>query len=438
MNILLTDKCSNDCPYCFAKEKLEADRRLNQMPLENYLKVLDFLRRSRSRHVKLLGGEPMLHSEIARIIETAVTSDDFDSVTVFTGGIFDRALVELLVHEKINIVVNTNHPSDYRGNKWETFMRNLHRLISLGADVTLGYNIYKPDFEYEFIIELLDYYKIRNLRWTIAVPMGTYGNRHVPLDDYVRMGERITEFLFTFADMGVQSRLDCFLPLCTFSDSDYGKIIKMFPYMAKGGMCLPAIDVGPDLSVWRCFSVSNYENVSLESFPDLKSLTEFWLSTFDHYKWHIYPEKCTECRYRLARLCQSSCLSFKASAIEENIRREKEATPIFKKAGEMFVSGKLPEARDLYEECLKVAPYSLHMRAEAALCHVRTGGLERAEKILDEIGKEYPDYPALSVYRGVLCEARNDVDGAVINFRRALRLCPTDETLKERIKRLRM
>ncbi|RQW91338.1 MAG: radical SAM protein, partial [Geobacter sp.] len=90
MNILLTDKCSNDCPYCFAKEKLEADSRLNQMPLENYVKVLEFLKRSKSRYVKLLGGEPMLHSEIEKIIHMAVSDDWFDAVTVFTGGIFDH------------------------------------------------------------------------------------------------------------------------------------------------------------------------------------------------------------------------------------------------------------------------------------------------------------------------------------------------------------
>ncbi|GEM_PF-1374866 len=437
MNILLTDKCSNDCPYCFAKEKLEADSRLNQMPLANFHTVLEFLRKSKVRHVKLLGGEPMLHSDISRIIATAASDENFDSITVFTGGIFDQSLVDLLIHEKINVVINSNHPDDYKGNKWDIFMRNLYRLVSLGADVTIGYNIYRPDFDYGFILELLEYYRIKNLRWTIAVPMGSYGNRHVPLDGYKKMGERITEFLLTFADLGVQSRLDCFLPLCTFSDGDYGKLIKIFPSMAKGGLCRPAIDVGPDLSVWRCFSVSNYQNALLSDFPDLRALSSFFMSTFDHYKWHVYPEKCEECRYRAARICQSSCLSFKAGEIEKFIKCEKEAQPTLNEAGEMLTTGRLREATEKYEEALKMAPYSLHIRAESAVCFIRTGQLERAEKLLDEIEKEYPDYPAQLVYRGVLHQERGELDKAIVSYRRALRLCPGDEELRERIRRLR-
>ncbi|MHC9538056.1 MAG: radical SAM protein [Vulcanimicrobiota bacterium] len=436
MNILLTDKCSNDCPYCFAREKLEADLRLNQMPLSNFQTVLEFLRRSRSRHVKLLGGEPMLHSEIRKILEISVSDKDFDNITVFTGGIFDRSLADLLVHEKINIVINSNHPDDYKGNKWDLFMTNLNRLVTEGADVTIGYNIYRPDFDYGFILDLLECYRIKNLRWTIAVPMGSYGNRHVPLEGYQEMGRRITGMLLAIADMGVQSRLDCFLPLCTFSDSDYGRLIKIFPGMARGGLCRPAIDVGPDLSVWRCFSVSQYENVVLSDFADLNALTGYFMSTFDHYKWHVYPEKCRECSYRAARICQSSCLSFKAGEIERFLSLEKEAQPAFKEAGELFIAGKYLEASARYQEALDIAPYSLHIRAESAICLIRTGCLAKAEKLLDEIEKEYPEYPAQFVYRAVLHEARGELDKAVAAYRRARKLCPGDEELRERIRRL--
>lgn len=436
MNILLTDKCSNDCPYCFAREKLEADHRLNQMPLSNFQTVLEFLRRSKCRHVKLLGGEPMLHSEIARILEIAISDKDFDYITVFSGGIFDRSLADMLVHEKINIVLNSNHPDDYRGGKWDLFMTNLSRLVSQGADVTIGYNIYRPDFDYGFILELLECFSIKNLRWTIAVPMGSYGNRHVPLEGYEDMGRRITAMLLTIADMGVQSRLDCFLPLCTFSDSDYGRIVKLFPGMARGGLCRPAIDVGPDLTVWRCFSVSQYENVVLTDFPDLNALTGYFMSTFDHYKWHVFPEKCRECGYRKARLCQASCLAFKAGGIESFLELEKNAHPVFKEAGRLFIAGKYSEASAKYSEALDIAPHSLHIRAESAICLVRTGELEKAGKLLDEIEKEYPDYPAQFVYRAVLHEARGQTGKALASYRRAQKLCPNDEELKGHIRRL--
>ena len=92
MNILLTDKCSNDCPYCFAKEKLEEDTKLNQMPFENYEKILAFLKKSKSGYVKLLGGEPMLHTEISKIIKRASGDPDFNKISVFTGGFLRGSL----------------------------------------------------------------------------------------------------------------------------------------------------------------------------------------------------------------------------------------------------------------------------------------------------------------------------------------------------------
>ncbi len=437
MNILLTDKCSNNCPYCFAKEKLEADTALNQMPLENYVKCLDFLKKSRSGYVKLLGGEPMLHSEISQIIKMTVSNDDVDRISVFTGGIFDRSLVHLLTHEKINVILNTNHPDDYKENKWEVFMRNLDYMVSLGVDVTPGYNIYKVDFDYEFMLELLDYYKIKNLRWTVAVPMGSYENLHVPLDDYRKMGKKITEFLLKFADMGVQSRLDCFVPLCTFSDSDYGKLVKIFPQMAKGGYCKPAIDVGPDLTVWRCFAVSSYENVTLEDFPDLKTLSDYFISTFDHYKWHVYPPRCDGCKYRIARICQGSCLAFKVKEISNFIQDGKKVLPLLEKGRKLFEEGDFSGALRQYEEALKVAPYSLETRAEAALLYIKTGRFEDAEKMLSEIEREYPAYPSIHVYRALICEEKKDFRNALKNYRKALRLCPKDEKLRERIEKVK-
>lgn len=437
MNILLTDKCSNNCPYCFAQEKLEADSKLNQMPLDNYRKVLDFLKKSRNRTVKLLGGEPMLHSQISEIIKMTAEDDDFDNIIIFTGGIFDRNLVHLLTNEKISVVLNTNHPDDYKENKWEIYMGNLDYMISLGIHVTPGYNIYREDFDYEFILDLLEHYKLKNLRWTVAVPMGSYGNAHVSLDNYRRMGKRLTEFLLRVSDLGVRASLDCFVPLCTFSDSDYGKLIKFFPQMAKGGFCSPAIDVGPDLTVWRCFAVSSYENVSLEKFPDLKSLRNYFLSTFDHYKWHIYPKRCEKCKYKTARICHASCLSFKAGEIDEFVRQEREAKVIVKEAEELFASGKFEEAIIKYEKALSQAPYSLEIRAGAALCYINAGQIVPAAKLLDEIEAEYPEYPALHVYRSFMYEAVKDYTKAIASLRKALQICPKDEKLKERIDRLR-
>lgn len=437
MNILLTDKCSNNCPYCFAKEKLKEKNLLNQMSPENFIKILAFLKKSSCHTVKLLGGEPMLHSNISDIINMASRNDYFQRIILFSGGIFDHYLVSLLNHEKISVVLNTNHPSDYENGKWDIFMRNLDYMVSSGSEVTLGYNIYKTDFDYEFILELLEYYKLKNLRWTVAVPVYSYDNSHVPLDDYRKMGKKITEFLLKASELKVKAHLDCFVPLCTFSDSDYGKLVKIFPGMAKGGLCNPAIDVGPDMRVWRCFSMSGYENVSLEDFEDLKSLSDFFISSFDRYKWYIWPEKCEHCKYRLSKICQSSCLSFKAVKINEFLRNERNLKEKTDTAKELFSGGNYGKALEIYKEALLSAPYSLSIKSDMALTFIKSGDLQKAEKLLNEIEEEFSDYPSLYVYKALIYEEKHDYKHAVLMYRKALRICPRDEHLKERIKKAR-
>ena len=55
-NLILTDSCKRNCPYCFAK-----DSDVGEFTLDNFMKAVEFIKTG-PPVVNLLGGEPTEHN----------------------------------------------------------------------------------------------------------------------------------------------------------------------------------------------------------------------------------------------------------------------------------------------------------------------------------------------------------------------------------------
>lgn len=97
-NVLLTETCVRNCPYCFAKQYMsEADVK-DALTWDNLIYIADFLQSSNVNHISLLGGEPLLHSEISEFCK--YLSHRGFIVTIFTSGIMPDSKFDVFV-EKI-------------------------------------------------------------------------------------------------------------------------------------------------------------------------------------------------------------------------------------------------------------------------------------------------------------------------------------------------
>ena len=117
-NLLLTEKCIRKCPYCFAKQHMEGAEDSSAITWDNLTYVADFLEKSEMDYISLLGGEPLIHPQSAKIINYLINRG-FD-VSVFTSGIMPNGSLEpfaekiLSIKErdskKLTFVVNVNEP----------------------------------------------------------------------------------------------------------------------------------------------------------------------------------------------------------------------------------------------------------------------------------------------------------------------------------------
>lgn len=311
-NVLLTEKCVRECPYCFAKKHMD-DSALSELSWDNLIYIADFLEISGQRSIALLGGEPTLHSHFVDFT-TYLLERNFH-VNIFTSGIMSsQKLSELekylahFPHEKLSFTCNMNHPDISTKDEIKKIEKFLH---SFGHLTTLGFNIYRIDFDFEFLIQNINKYNlVRHIRVGLAHPIPGQINEYIPIEDFKKMGRRFVKYLDLFERFKITPGFDCGMPMCIFTDEELGRLFRLNKGLIKFG-CGPAIDIGPDMMVWSCFPLSNINKRSLYEFNSMQEIDNFYKTLHAKIRSEIggiYKE-CDNCIHRTNEVCRGGCLA---------------------------------------------------------------------------------------------------------------------------------
>ncbi|MFZ2446695.1 MAG: radical SAM protein [Syntrophobacteraceae bacterium] len=275
-NVLLTTRCNRSCPYCFAKNEMAGPRGGEDfISWENLIYVADFLKSSGQRHISLLGGEPTVHPECVDFI-LYLLQRDFE-VVVFTNGMLSPArLNEFRAHladvptDRLTFVCNLNDPVQTRASRTET--QRIHRFLSLmGPWASAGFNIYRLDFTLDFLFDFINRYGMkRQLRLGVAHPVPGRQTGFIRTDEMDRVVSRLCSYRPKFEAFRVRPGLDCGFPICKFSDEQLGWLNRFRGPLQFG--CGPAVDISPDMSVYYCFPLSNFQRKSLFEFDSLEDV----------------------------------------------------------------------------------------------------------------------------------------------------------------------
>jgi hypothetical protein len=328
-NVLLTRRCVRSCPYCFARERGQADARQDFLNWENLIYIVDFLEGSGEKHVSLLGGEPTLHPLFVEYL--AYLLERRFHATVFTSGIMEEDKLESLAlllrearPEDISLVCNLNDPARSPPAEIKRIERFLDRV---GPFVTPGFNMFEPDFDLRFIVDHVGRFGLsRHLRLGLAHPVPGAENACVGPEAIGALLSRLETFFPLLEAFKINPGFDCGFPLCKATDSQIGWLAR-HSGQAPRFTCGPAIDIGPDMTVWSCFPLSGLQRRSLFDFDDLAALAAFFEDI--HRKARIevggiYLE-CDLCGFRLDGLCAGGCLSRVVSCfVDEHPIRMKE------------------------------------------------------------------------------------------------------------------
>jgi MoaA/NifB/PqqE/SkfB family radical SAM enzyme len=275
---------------------------------ENIVYIADFLIRSNDHHIALLGGEPTLHPQFVDM--TLYLLDRGFHVTVFTSGIMaDERLEELKAFltafppERLQFVCNLNHPEQTPAINGET-EKTARFLTALGPWTTPGFNIYRTDFNLDFIFDYITRFSMhRQVRLGMSSPIADEDNLYIRREDMKKVIDRLFGYRPLFEKLRVRPSLDCGFPLCDFTDEQLGWFYRMAGPISFG--CGPAIDIKPNMDVYSCFPLSNIRKRSLFEFNSIQEVLAFYLQLHDQIRRDVPGafEECADCVYRKEGRC---------------------------------------------------------------------------------------------------------------------------------------
>lgn len=308
-NLILTDQCQRNCPYCFAKDSKSGD-----FTFDNFVKAVDFIKTG-PPVVYLLGGEPTEHPMITTFIEHLLNEKMI--TRIFTNGmafadrlnnvknVIDRMKDKHKGEVNILFNVNVNNPN-IRTDQGSIFQKQFFNIFK---DLTyIGHTIFDKNENLDYLIEtILDNGLEPAIRLGLALPICGKENLYLKREDYQETAVNIIDLVRKARELNIEVDFDCGFPMCMFSFEEVSFLMQQKRSNAAF-VCGQALDIYPNLEVTNCFPLSELHKVSITEFKNIQELYKYFNNYFTTDR-GTYTDKCQECFY-FNYACAGGCKAF--------------------------------------------------------------------------------------------------------------------------------
>lgn len=311
-NILFTTYCNRNCAYCFAKDKVDLGKDKGDpsknLSLDALERIIAFYKRSHLKRFVVLGGEPTLNPNFITLMDRIFSEPSFKTILVFSNGLIPTKVLDYLSEhpdKRLKIAMNLNAPDQYPDTQKDRIQQAFK---ALGPKVGLGINIYKPRQEYDYLIDAItNHHLARHIRIGLTQPIVGSNNIYAQEEDFPAIASDIVAFAEAASAHMIGFSFDCGIPFCMFTLDQHKELLR-FGIKFKSE-CSPIVDIGPDLSIWRCFPLINDVCGNLNHFPTRDDVIEHYDAKHKNIKPMGNRPECPQCRYRINKLCGGGCLA---------------------------------------------------------------------------------------------------------------------------------
>jgi radical SAM protein with 4Fe4S-binding SPASM domain len=306
-NLSITTRCNQNCPYCFAGDSRGAIGSATMMSRETFLRAVEYLRRSKIRQVRLLGGEPTLHPDFAWMTETAI-AEGFD-LLVFSNGLMSEAIVrhlEEVPDDRLCILLNTLDP--VRGIT-SNVRRQRAVMQRLRKRVMLGVNIYTRGQPLDHLLDNIEAFELkREIRVGLAQPLLTRQNRYLHPKFYLDVGKALVDFHHRAAQRGIRLGADCGFVPCMFPPQAWDSLEDLLE--RSGRCCHPNLDLLPDGRFISCYPLHDLKQIPLDEATTAEELIrQFEQARSGVRELGVFPF-CRDCPL-FGQRCNGGCAAMK-------------------------------------------------------------------------------------------------------------------------------
>jgi len=316
-NLAITTICNQHCAYCFTVDHLGDDLRSNGgsgeqagaqfLSMDDFASRLDFLHRSGIKQVRLLGGEPTLHPQFSDLVELVRMKGM--QVVVFTNGLVPESALECLASlppDQCTVMVNVNQPGETGPDG--SHERRLDTARRLGQRALLGFNIYRPDFQLDFLLPLIAEAGCKPaIRLGMAQPCLSGDNEYIHPNQYRAIALKIVRAARLAANSGVSLDFDCGFVRCMFSGADLDAL--RAGGTKVGWRCNPILDIDLNGDVIHCFPLSRLVRLPLTPGSDAAAMREAFEERTGPYRQAGVFKECSTCHFKSVGECPGGCLA---------------------------------------------------------------------------------------------------------------------------------
>lgn len=279
-NLLVTNFCNQQCSYCFAQENM-AIRKQKEITLKNFSLLTKLYQKNHLEQIKLLGGEPTLHSQFIDILEIANKS--FKEIWIFTNCLIPPNVNDYLNQTKnknIVIVANLDTVAYKEISEKHEEIINLLSRYSQFARIYSGFTISDLAIDYTELYKDMPKYLLdkMSIRFGIAKPIMGHRTFFNPMsqNENREVGRKVFKTVIQFDKIGIQDiTLDCGLTPNMFTDAEKN-YLKNRCHL-KGWGChgyWGEFDIDTDLTVLPCFPHSSSPRKKITDFSSFKKVSE--------------------------------------------------------------------------------------------------------------------------------------------------------------------
>lgn len=320
MHIFVTSRCNLRCEYCFASKAI--DEKYQDISLDSFRYILNFLEKSQMKILGLIGGEPTLHPRFSELLQICKNDNRFDEIVLSTNGINIDEYITDVLDPKFKLLVNCNSSASLGAERYAKLVRNVDLLYQTlpASNMTLGITIYDENQDLTDFLKLCDDHKVRHARMSIATTRNLSDNAIVY---FGRLKKKLMELYVALAKRGIAPNYDCnCVPNCVFSKSEIRQIESLFANLSKGKgkligqyVCKPIINVMPTLEAIRCFMFSS-KKISIKDFSDFTELRDYFYKNIDvRILKEPTCEQCNGCNLFQEQKCSGGCFYFKSKSL---------------------------------------------------------------------------------------------------------------------------
>ena len=312
INIILTYKCNLGCEYCYEKG---AKLNYGDIPLDNFERILKWLRKNKRDKIMLLGGEPTAHPDFKQILK--ISASNRIRVVLLTNLMCNDETISAIVNYRgyLSVQANINNPDTYRGYDYGLVYANLKKIYNGKRVIVLRYNMYKDNYDFANIVKIAK--EVNGcIRFSVTnSPIGCEG-RSEKNKNFRAMypKDKITDFLNTCNREKVSLIFARPMPKCIFNQEEIKKYkknaIKFKCYVGRDGDYTARLVVNPDLSVMGCYGVS-IRGPALTSFKNIREISDYYKGHYIRLRKIPLAQECINCPDFLNDICQGGCLTEK-------------------------------------------------------------------------------------------------------------------------------